>query len=114
MTIYELRELLDDVATFKGNHTKTAIFRTGGFDGLYDYDAGILEIGIVQASPVGLGLIYIATVDDGVWQAYGPPITEELQQQLVDLFNSYEGTLPSEEQLNLDLRPFGLYGVNTG
>lgn len=86
-----------------------AIFRTGQFDGIYDYDAGILMVVIY---PHGVS---ISTVDDGVWFAESQDgNTNIFFQQLLDLFDSFNGVLPTEWELNNMLTPIGLYGCFTG
>lgn len=98
-----------------------AVFVTGDFDGNGDYGDGILGIGIHLAYDAGDykydGLISIINTDDGVWQAQavgGVRIDGDMAKKLVELFDGYEGRLPSEKLLNQDLSPFGLWGQYTG
>lgn len=120
MDIYQLRKCLDLHKEFRQPDNKycyEAIFVTGGFNGLYDYGAGILGIRIHIKHPQSHypGCISIYTVDDGVWQAHcNTELNEAKAQEIIQIFNTYEGRLPSEEQLNSDLQKVGCYGTFTG
>lgn len=108
-------QFLGDVVRYE------AVFVTGDFDGNGDYGNGILGVGIYLAYDAGAykydGLISIINTDDGVWQAQaigGVRIDGDMAKKLVELFDSYQGRLPSEEILNQDLAAFGLWGQYTG
>lgn len=120
-SIYEfhrqLKELYNAAAIFKpitdqktGKvHRYEAIFKTGQFEGVYDYRAGIL---LVSIYPSGVS---ISTVDDGVWQAFAAQGNTQIYcDKLLELFNTFDGVLPIESDLNELLEPIGLYGCFTG
>lgn len=120
-SIYEfnrqLKELYNDAATFRpvtdqknGElHRYEAIFKTGQFDGVYDYCAGILKVSIYQSG------VSITTIDDGVWRAFAAQGNTEIYfDKLLEVFNSLNGVLPTESELNNLLEPIGLYGCFTG
>jgi hypothetical protein len=120
-SIYEfnrqLKELYNDAAVFQpitnqrtGElHRYDAIFKTGQFDGVYDYDAGILQISIYRSG------VSISTIDGGVWRAFTSQGNTEIYfDKLLQVFNSLNGVLPTESELNKLLEPIGLYGCFTG
>lgn len=103
-------------------------FCTGGFgDTLFDYAAGLLYVGIVSTVLKKEGgnfiyqpLIYISTVDDGVWHAstsHGMTL-EESNKKVKEIaeawIKEYKTVLPTEKELNDFLMPFGLWGLYTG
>jgi len=118
MNIYELRQILEEHRKFKkiDNYYYEAIFFKGNFE-LYDYNAGILRVKIHLAVPNNdllQGGISISTVDDGTWWAEAnKPVTEELAQKAINIFNQYI-YLPSEKELNKELITIGFYGQFTG
>lgn len=120
-SIYEfnrqLKELYNDAAIFRPiSDQRTgelyrydAIFKTGQFEGVYDYRAGILRISIYRSG------VSISTIDDGVWQAFASQGNTEIYfDKLLQVFNSFNGVLPTESELNNLLEPIGLYGCFTG
>lgn len=120
-SIYEfnrqLKELYNDAAIFRPiSDQRTgelyrydAIFKTGQFEGVYDYRAGILRISIYRSG------VSISTIDDGVWQAFASQGNTEIYfDKLLEVFNSLNGVLPTESELNNLLEPIGLYGICTG
>lgn len=120
MTIYELHDVLKEHQCFKkqNDFCYSAIFRTGKFN-LYDYNAGILKVSIYLKHPQSSynGLLSISTIDDGVWQAdlnKEDILDEQKAQSIIDIFESYEGVLPTEEEINFDLTKIGMFGIYTG
>lgn len=113
--IWQLEAIVKEFATFTKQDGKyTAVFLTGDFDALFDYGRGILQVEI-YVSTNHSGIIAISTIDDGVWQAYGPPITEDVAQQIIEIFKSFGGfKLPTEAKLNAALQTIHMYGTYTG
>lgn len=117
MNIYELHDVLKEHAKFKlENNIYSAIWKTGDFDGCYDYLAGILEIRIFSANAVYMnnyGALTISTVDDGGWSASSKhPITLEVAERLAkDLTDTFHGKLPSAATLNDFLIKYQMYGL---
>ena len=120
-SIYEfnrqLKELYTNAATFRpitdqknGElYCYNAIFKTGQFEGVYDYGAGILKISIYRSG------VSISTIDDGVWRAFAAQGNTEIYfDKLLKVFKSLNGILPTESELNNLLEPIGLYGCFTG
>jgi hypothetical protein len=114
MTIHELNDIIKAESKFiKIGNTYTTIFKTGKFD-FHDYGTGLLQVTIFLKSANYSGLVAISTIDDGVWQSWGEPIDEEKALAIIKVFDKYNGLLPNEDQINNDLKQFGIWGQNTG
>lgn len=114
MTIHDLHNIIKAESKFiKIGNTYNAIFKTGKLE-LFDYGAGLLQVTIYLKNGNYSGLIAISTIDDGVWQSWGEPITDEKAQKIIKVFDTYNGLLPNEDQINNDLKQFEIWGQNTG
>jgi len=95
----------------------SGVFCTGKFDGLYDYNKGLLTVCInpyrIVKGKEFQGSLNISTIDDGVWTAMMklPIDPSELSSELK---NAFGHILPTESELNLFLRKYGMYGVCEG
>ena len=102
------------------NHTGGFIYQgtvsTGDFDGLYDYNRGLLYLRISQHLSYPQCKISISTIDDGVWQGFSDKIFtgEELETLSQDFIYNYGIKLPSEEEFNKFLNKYKIHGINTG
>jgi hypothetical protein len=119
-TIWEFENILKENATFEkvGEFAYKAFFLKGSFDGNFDYGRGILQVSI-YLTIVGKnrysGLVAITNIDDGVWQAVGVDVTNDLAKSLIiEVFEPMGGILPTEKELNEKLMQFGLWGEFTG
>lgn len=98
----------------------------GDFRGTFDYNRGLLVVSISvygnsEVTPTTFSTrMSIWNVDDGSWRAeskHFATITEaqELADKVSAEFVDKIGTkLPTEEELNEFLRPFGMYGHSEG
>lgn len=91
------------------------VVATGKFEGINDYNTGILYISIYKnfnsAMHSGVSII---TIDDGVWQTSGEITNENVEIIAQSFISKFGQVLPSEQELNEFLMPYGLWGVNTG
>lgn len=118
MDIQAVQRYLKEASQFKLEDGRySAIFLTGKFDGLFDYDAGILQVSIYPSFAGDNGCLSISTIDDGVWQAIptgGIVIDEDKIQSIIGIFNGFRGILPTEADINYELMYIGLWGEYTG
>jgi len=98
------------------------LFLKGDFE-LWDYGHGII-CGHIKVCPNihhpdmkerFAVYFYFTNADDGSWNAWSFQTTQEeavaLGEELVKFFDQHPRTLPSHEEINLFLRPLGMYGV---
>ena len=84
-------------------------------EGLPDYGRGILELHIrISDCEICHQGVAISTIDDGVWQSSGDVDKAKIDAIAKKFTEEYGQVLPSEKEFNEFLRPFGLWGVNTG
>jgi hypothetical protein len=98
----------------------------GDFRGTFDYNRGLLVVSIgvygnSEMTPVTYSTcMSIWNIDDGSWRAESKHFdtigeAQELADRVSDEFEDKIRTkLPSEEDLNEFLRPFGMYGHSEG
>lgn len=117
MNIWEIHELLG-LKKFEAKFTKDGfqyrgVLATGKFNGVDDYDAGLLEMQVQNPIDLKYPMVIITTIDDGVWQGFGKKhIDIEL---FVKEFNkSFRCSLPTEEKLNDFLNQYEIHGLYTG
>ena len=110
MTIHELHHILKESHKFKRTHTNIyqAVFLTGDFKGVYDYDAGILNVFIYMDNNSSVN---ITTIDDGGWRVDGVTIDDSKAIEIIYMFEDYCGKLPTESGLKSDLRDLGLTNI---
>lgn len=99
------------------------VFSTGGFEGIGDYDAGVLGVRIsytkYNSGDVGYHpCVTIYTIDDGGWMATTPsPMSleecTEVTQRVAEAW-PWKTKLPTEKELNEFLQDFGMWGQLTG
>lgn len=105
-TIYQIDDILKEAQKFTcENGVYSAVYLTGDFDGNIDYGAGIMQIDIFPH------VLSISNIDDGVWQAERK---EEEVQKIIKIFETFDGKLPTEKELNSKLMLIGLWGEFTG
>jgi len=111
----------------------SGVYSTGDFEGLFDYDAGILEVGISMTKsmtkhisyPAYTIMFHINTIDDGAWDAcdrkedYTEEEARNRMNEIAEAFISFMKEacglkLPCEKDLNDFLSKFKLWGENTG
>jgi hypothetical protein len=110
---------------YKGK--KQFIVATGDFDGNFDYGWGLMVvyIGVYtdrvnKEKDIHCVSMPILNVDDGIWRAVSKNFdNREDAQSLADavakeFINTFGYRLPSENELNEFLRPFGMYGGYEG
>lgn len=121
--IWEIQELLGLKECEQGY---AGTYTTGFFDGLHDYDAGLLHI-LISWFPTGkdmFGVSFtISTIDDGTWQAWDVKSdyteveaiarVEEIAIEFLSRMGRC-GRLPTEAILNEWLMPLKLWGTYTG
>jgi hypothetical protein len=110
MTVRELHTIIKESSKFKKTHVNIyqAVFLTGDFKGVYDYDAGILNISIFTGSNSSVN---ITTIDNGGWRVDGVPIDESKALEIIYMFEDYCGKLPNELGLKSDFRDLGLVNI---
>ena len=119
--IYEINNLLKEHEKFHftNDYNLSAVWKTGKFE-MYDYDAGILQISFKVKHPESPyeGFISIITIDDGVWHAEHLDPSFFTKEKCIEisenLHKTYNGVLPTEEELNKFLLQYGIYGTFTG
>jgi hypothetical protein len=102
----------------------TGVFTTGNFEAIFDYDAGLLKVGISITPCMERGsknwhpIVSISTIDDGVWQAIH--VLNFTMQECIDQIEKihkewlWKYKLPTEKELNFFLMRYGLFGEYTG
>ena len=89
------------------------VLATGNFTCVGDYGVGLLTMTVKNPNKLDHPTITITTIDDGVWQGYGNTFVNvnTLAKQFTHTFGIM---LPTEEELNIFLKPYGIYGQYTG
>lgn len=104
-------------------HCYETLVASRNFDGCYDYGQGFLCMWVRTSLPEFGNLamfetqIYMASIDDSAWRACSQP-TSSLDEANVLTDKVYEFMKSSygnslyctEQQLNIDLREFGMFG----
>lgn len=105
-------------------HRYETLVATSNFDGCFDYGRGFLAMYVTtRCVPIGEDIenfeteIYMCSIDDSAWRATAPRTksldeANELTDRVYEFMkSSYGGALYcTEEQLNTELRKFGIYG----
>lgn len=98
------------------NDFAEGVFYTGKFEGVQDCKAGLLYVKCHTKIKEGfLTGLSISTLDDGVWVAPISDLEKFYLPNFVESFNQkFCYTLPTEDDLNLFLRQYGMYGCFSG
>lgn len=113
MTIYEIDKELG--LKLIDNKYYQGVVLKGSFDALYDYNRGIYTLRIHKWKEGKQVILSLSTIDDGVWSAESDNFKEENIKKLgEDFIETYGRTLPTEEEFNVFLRKYGLYGMYSG
>lgn len=117
MTIHEIRKELGLKFLNHINIIAEGVYSTDEFDGNYDYGVGLLLVKFRHSDTLNPTLVMtITTIDDGVWQAYSNKQFDKNDvTNIANMFSKeFETKLPSEKELNLFFKPYGVFGTYTG
>jgi hypothetical protein len=118
--VYDFYDQIDNITSMRkyeeyGTYAYLKMIQTGSFK-LFDYGRGFLGVQIfVSGHEEGkyCARIWFTTVDDGDFGGWSKEMSKLNASTLVnriamDVFSQMK-ILPSQEELNLKLRPYGMY-----
>lgn len=115
--MYNIHDIVDmlGLQASEDPYKYEGVFIAGDFDGLFDYDAGLLQVSISISQEVeGCRVFFtITTIDDGMWQAISKSMSRKEADTLADkIYNEYpwDTKLPHKDEMISFLASFQMYG----
>lgn len=118
--IWEIEKMMGLKKVESPHHTGGFFYEgtmsTGDFNGVDDYNRGLLSLKIFQHPLYPTCKVSISTIDDGMWQGYSDEIFtgEQIEALALDIIKEYGIRLPSEEEFNKFLNQYKIHGIYTG